>query len=104
MPARNDNPARQGSAGALERRLETIERNVTHLNATVDQLHRMLQEQRGQISEYVTRQLVAAGQEGGVSAEDALFTFVCRRKFDEIERELARLRRVLASRPARRAG
>ena len=99
----------QRTRATTEQRLDAIEQNVAHLNDAVDRLYHKVREQRQLISEYVTKQLVAAGdgdgRNGGVSAEDALFTFVCRRKFDEVEKELARLRQRLAgSDSIRRAG
>jgi hypothetical protein len=98
----------QRTRATAEQRLDTIERNVSCLNDAVDQLYRMVREQGRLITEYVTRQMVAAGsdggQNGGVSPEDALFTFVCRRKFDEVEKELARLRQMLASGSVCRVG
>jgi hypothetical protein len=91
-----------------EQRLAALETNVAGLRETTDRLYKMLKEQGELISEYITKQLVASDSEGrqaGVSAEDALFTFVCRRKFDHIEKELGRLRRLLAgSSSVRRVG
>lgn len=91
-----------------EQRLAALETNVAGLRETTDRLYKMLKEQGELISEYITKQLVAGDSRGhrvGVSAEDALFTFVCRRKFDQIEKELGRLRRLLAgSDSVRRVG
>ena len=101
--------AKDGSAPpTTEQRLAAVETNVAGLRETTDRLYKMLKEQGELISEYVTKQLVGSDSRdhrGGVSAEDALFTFVCRRKFDQIEKELGRLRRLLArSDSVRRVG
>lgn len=82
-----------------EQRLASLETDVAGLNETITRLYRMLKEQGELISEYITKQLVAGGPTGeqaGLSPEDALFTFVCRRKFDQVEKELGRLRQLLA--------
>jgi hypothetical protein len=65
----------------------------------MDRLHQMLREQGDLIREYITKQLVAggskSGQQSSISPEDALFTFICRRRFDQVEKELGRLRQLL---------
>jgi hypothetical protein len=108
MTTEHDN-AREKQLAAAEQRLASVERDIANLAGAVDRLYEMIREQGQLIGEYVTKQLVAAGQgegdTGEVSPEDALFTFVCRRKFDTLEKELARLREILtASGPIRRAG
>ncbi len=84
---------------SAEQRLAALEGTVAGLTETMERLQKMLREQGDLINEYITKQLVAsgskAGQSGDLSPEDALFTFVCRRKFDHLERELDRLRRLL---------
>jgi hypothetical protein len=84
---------------SAEQRLAALEGTVASLTETMEGLHKMLREQGDLINEYITKQLVASGskadQGGGLSPEDALFTFVCRRKFDQVEKELGRLRQLL---------
>ncbi len=84
----------------LEQRLTALEGSVADLSEANDRLYRMLKEQGELINEYITRQLVAGGsdrqQDKRLPPEDALFTFVCRRKFNQVEEELGRLRQVLA--------
>lgn len=109
MLTHGNGETRHRSQPTVEQRLARLERNVANLNEAVDQLYRMAREQQRSIGEYVTKKLVAAGNgdghDAGVSPEDAMFTFVCRRKFDAVEKELARLRQVVAgSDSVRRAG
>lgn len=84
---------------SAEQRLAALEGTVAGLTETIERLYKILREQGDLINEYITKQLVASGskaeQSGGLSPEDALFTFVCRRKFDQVEKELARLRQLL---------
>jgi hypothetical protein len=84
---------------AAEQRLAALEGLVAGLSETVEKLHKALREQSELINEYVSKQLVAgavtANHVGGLSPEDVLYTFVCRRKFDHVEKELARLRQML---------
>jgi hypothetical protein len=82
-----------------EQRLAALEGIVAGLSKTVDKLHKALQEHSELINEHVTKQLAAgnasANRVGGLSPEDVLYTFVCRRKFDHVEKELTRLRQLL---------
>lgn len=79
-----------------QQRLSALERDVAAMRESMDKLAKMFRERGELITEYITGQMVAAGSEGersgAVRPEDALFTFVCRRKFDEVEEELKRLR------------
>jgi hypothetical protein len=83
----------------LEQRLAALEGIVAGLSEAVDKLHKALKEQSELVNEYVGKQLAAgsapAGRVGGLSPEDVLYTFVCRRKFDHVEKELGRLRQLL---------
>jgi hypothetical protein len=82
-----------------EQRLAALEGIVAGLSEAVDKLHQALKEQSELVNEYVGKQLAAgnapASRVGGLSPEDVLYTFVCRRKFDHVEKELARLRQLL---------
>jgi hypothetical protein len=82
-----------------EQRLATLEANMASLGETIDRLRTAVREQGDLIREHITKQLVANGAKGvadsSISPEDALFTFVCRRKFDHVEKELSKLKQLL---------
>jgi hypothetical protein len=82
-----------------EQRLAALEGIVAGLSEAVDRLHNALKEQSELLNEYGSKQPAVghapAGRVGGLSPEDVLYTFVCRRKFDHVEKELARLRQLL---------
>ncbi len=82
-----------------EQRLAALEGLVAGLSETVDKLHKALQEQSELVNDYVSKQAAAgsapSNRVGGLSPEDVLYTFVCRRKFDHLEKELGRLRQLL---------
>jgi TolA-binding protein len=99
MLAQSDN-AKDGQVQATaEQRLAALEGTVAGLSEAVEKLHKMLKEQAELLNEHATRQLAAgnstASRVGGLSPEDVLYTFVCRRKFDHLEKELGRLRQLL---------
>jgi hypothetical protein len=77
----------------------TLEANMVSLSETIDRLRAAVREQSDLIREHVSKQLVAGGAKNAVSSsispEDALFTFVCRRKFDHVEKELSKLKQLL---------
>jgi multidrug resistance efflux pump len=92
-----------------EQRLSALECAMADLGGRVERLDRKLKEQDELIAEHITKQMVAAtsdgARRGAIRPEDALYTFVCRQKFDHVEKELARLRRSLAkSRSLHKAG
>ncbi len=82
-----------------EQRLVALEASVASLGATVDKLHKMVREQGDLIREYTTTQLAAGSSKSSpsssISPEDAIFTFVCRRRFDHVEKEVSRLKQLL---------
>jgi hypothetical protein len=82
-----------------EQRLTALEGRVAGLSEAMDGLRRMLEQQGELLNEYVAKQPAASGATGNrvgdLSPEDVLFTFVCRRKFDHVEKELGRLKQLL---------
>jgi hypothetical protein len=82
----------------VDQRLSALEREVVVLDDTVKLLHKMLKEQRELINEYITAKVSAAeldsiGKAGEVRPEDALYTFVCKRRFDKLDKELVKARK-----------
>lgn len=83
----------------IEQRLAALERDNVVLDGKVTLLHKLLKEQRELINEYITRRVSSAnennGQNGNLRPEDALFTFVCKRKFDRLEKDIERIRKTV---------
>ena len=84
-----------------EQRLEYLEREVVVLHDTVKLLHRILKQQRELINDYITQKVAAAagGEHGSGDAppEKALYTFVCKRRLDIIERQIEKLHKIVES-------
>ena len=86
----------------IEQRLEYLEREVVVLHDTVKLLHRLLKQQRELIHDYITHTVAspAGGGEQGrenVHPERALYTFVCKRRLDIIERQIEKLHKIVES-------
>jgi len=94
----------------IEQRLEYLEREIVVQHDTVKLLHRLLKQQRELIHDYITHTVVstAGGDEqsnGNVHPERALYTFVCKRRLDIIERQIEKLHKIVeASGFGRKAG
>lgn len=86
----------------MEQRIAALERDNVVLHDKIDLLHRLLKENRRLISDYITRQVASANQGGGETAdvrpEDAIYTFVCGKRFDRISKEIESLRKLIANR------
>ncbi len=83
-----------------EQRLEYLEREVVVLHDTVKLLHRLLKQQRELIHDYITHTVASTvgGDEqsnGNVRPERALYTFVCKRRLDIIERQIEKLHKIV---------
>ncbi len=86
----------------LEQRLEALERDNVVLHDTIKLLHRLLREQRELISEYITLKVTCATtsseqNRANTRPEDALYTFICKRRFDRIEKDMDKLRKLIES-------
>ena len=83
----------------IEQRIAALERDNVVLHDTIKLLHKLLKEQRQLIRDYIARQVGAAdgqdGQKGDVRPEDALYTFVCRQRFERINKEVEVLRKLI---------
>ncbi|GAG90741.1 unnamed protein product [marine sediment metagenome] len=81
----------------MEQRVATLEREVVVLRDTIKLLHKMLKEQRYLINDYIT-QKVASGNgrngEGG-RPEDAIYTFVCRKRMDKLGKDIEKVRKLI---------
>lgn len=84
----------------VEQRLAALERDVVVLRDTVKMLHGLLKEHRQLISDYITQQVMSANtsdeeNRGNVRPEDALYTFICRQRFDKMEKSIEKIRRLI---------
>jgi len=74
-----------------EQRLRALEREVTILQDTIKLLHRLLKEQSNLINDYILQRVSKAeavpSKEGG-GHEDALYTFICNKKFNNLEKQI----------------
>ena len=52
------------------------------------------------ISDYITQRVMSAneseGQNGNLRPEDALYTFVCRQRFEGLEEHMQKIRKLVA--------
>jgi hypothetical protein len=75
-----------------DQRLRTLERETVVLHDTIKLLHKLLKDQGQLINEYIVRKVTEAneaGEEnGGVRPEQELYTFVCKQRFDKIEKDV----------------
>jgi hypothetical protein len=84
----------------IEQRLEALERDTVVLHDTIKLLHKMLKDQGKLIKDYIARKVVSANptdedNPGNSRPEDALYTFVCGRRFEKLEREIEKIRKLL---------
>jgi hypothetical protein len=83
-----------------EQRLEALERELIVLQDTIKILHRLLKQQRDLINDYITQNVASAAGEdeqgnGNVHPERALYTFVCSRRLDLIEKQIEKLYKIV---------
>ena len=84
----------------MKQRLEALERDVVVLQGTMKLLHQLLKQQRELINDYITEKMtsVAVGDEENgrnLRPEDAVYTFRCKQRFDRIERDIQKIRKVV---------
>ena len=84
----------------IEQRLESLERDVVVLQDTMKLLHKLLKQQRELINDYITKKVTSAKfsdkeSEGNARPEDALYIFTCRQRFDRIEKEIEKVRKMI---------
>lgn len=80
-----------------EQRIAALEREHIILQDTIKVLHKMLKEQRQLINDYITHKVSSLdedSQQGNNGrSEDALYTFVCKQRFDYLEKRMERMRK-----------
>lgn len=84
-----------------EQRLVALERENVVLQGKVTMLHRLLKEQRQLIHDYITQKVASVSdtevRTGTLRPEDALYTFICRRKFDRLEKEITKIGKYISN-------
>jgi uncharacterized coiled-coil protein SlyX len=83
-----------------EQRLIALERDNVVLHDTIKLLHKLLKEQRRLISEYITRRVASSTENpmhnSNQRPEDAVYTFVCSQRFEQIEKLVERVSKMIA--------
>jgi len=79
----------------VEQRIQALERDTVVLHDTMKLLHKLLKEQGELISGYIVQKIASANPNGEHDAkntrpEEELYTFVCKQRFDKIERDVKR--------------
>ena len=94
----------------VEQRLRELERNNIVLHDTIKLLHNLLKEQKELINSYIVRKMTSANigshqkNEKGITC-DEIYTFMCKKKFDKIDKDIERiLKSIESSRLGRRGG
>jgi hypothetical protein len=77
----------------VQQRLLALEREVVVLHDTAKLLHRLLKDQGQLISEYIVAKVAEANTTdesngGAARPEQELYTFVCKQRFDKIEKDV----------------
>jgi len=81
----------------MEQRISVLERENIILQDSIKVLHKMLKEQRQMINDYITHRVVSSSREGrgsNMQPDDAVFIFVCRRRFELLEKRLDKLHKL----------
>jgi hypothetical protein len=87
----------------IEQRLQALERDVVVLQDTIKLLHKLLKDQGELIHDYITQKVAQADDNGENNSgngrpEDALYTFVCKQRFDKIDKDIKKLRQLIQAR------
>ncbi len=80
-----------------EQRIAALEREQIILQDTIKVLHKMLKEQRQLINDYITHKVSSSEEDekhvNNGRSVDALYTFVCKQRFDYLEKRMERIRK-----------
>jgi len=86
----------------VEQRLRALERDTVVLQDTIKLLHKLLKDHGELIHDYITQKVANANtNDGGENnsgnnrPEDALYTFVCKQRFDKIDKDIKKLRQLI---------
>ncbi len=79
----------------LEQRLQALERENTVLHEKLKILHQLMKEQSTLINDYILQRVTSAdngsNNGNGDRPEDAVYTFICKKRLDRIERDIKRI-------------
>ncbi|MBN2457422.1 MAG: hypothetical protein JXB29_12950 [Sedimentisphaerales bacterium] len=83
----------------VEQRLKKLERDNVVLHDTIGILHKIIKEQRQLICDYISQKLVLAecpetGCKTNGRPVEEIYTFVCSRRFDKIEKDIRKLAKL----------
>ena len=82
-----------------EQRISSLERDNVVLHDKIKLLHKLLKEQQGLISEYITQQITSLKENGKhnvkACAADAQYTFKCKRRFEMIEKYIEKINKLM---------
>lgn len=83
-----------------EQRLQALERDAVVFHDTMKLLHKLLKNQEKLINEYIVRKMASANagsERNGENArpEQELYTFVCQRRFDKLERDIKKTLKLI---------
>jgi hypothetical protein len=84
----------------VEQRLQALERDTVVLHDTMKLLHKLLKEQGELISGYIVQKMASANANDEHNAkntrpEEELYTFVCKQRFDKIERDVKKTLKLI---------
>ncbi|MHC4571309.1 MAG: hypothetical protein ACYS0C_04445 [Planctomycetota bacterium] len=84
----------------IDQRLQALERDTVVLHDTMKLLHKLLKEHGELISGYIVQKIASANPNGEHKAkntrpEEELYTFVCKQRFDKIERDVKRTLKLI---------
>jgi hypothetical protein len=80
--------------------MQALERDVVVLQDTIRLLHKLLKDQGVLIHDYITQKVAQANDTGETGSgngrpEDALYTFVCKQRFDKVDKDIKKLRELI---------
>lgn len=86
----------------IEQRLQALERETVVLHDTIKLLHKLLKDQGELINDYIVQKMAGAngsGQTNGADTrpEQELYAFVCKRRFDKIEKDVKKTLQLIES-------
>jgi hypothetical protein len=85
----------------VDQRLTALEREVVVLHDTLKLLHKLIKDQGHLINDFIVHKVTAAndsagGGEGGNGRPEAeVYTFICQRRFEKIERDMKRALKLI---------
>jgi hypothetical protein len=83
-----------------EQRIAALERDNIVLHDTIKLLHKLLREQKQLINDYITQKVSSVENQQNPSKrpEDILYTFVCKQRFDRLEKQIEKLHKTTSDR------